>query len=173
MKQLTLLRHAHAAWPENRTRDFDRPLDDLGRKGLLVIAPSLARLVRTVDLVLLSPAARAVQSYDILAQHMNLPQPVRDPNLYMAGEDQLLDILHAQPDDVQHIFIIGHNPGLQYLLSLLLTAPSATPLAHHFPTSAYAQLESAAPWAEWEKGDVKLRAHNWPQNIDPDIEADR
>lgn len=173
MKQLTLLRHAHAAWPENRTRDADRPLDDLGRKGLMVIAPGLARLVRNVDRLLLSPAVRAVQSYDILAQHMALPQPVRDANLYMANEDQLLDILHAQSADVQHILIIGHNPGLQYLLGLLLTDENPTPLAHHFPTSAYAQLESEADWPLWGQEPVRLRAYNWPQNIDPNIEADQ
>jgi len=170
MIQLTLLRHAHAAWPDHQTRDFDRPLDALGRKGLAVIAPYLARSISAVDRLLLSPALRAVQSYELLAAHMALPKPVLDKSLYMASEDQLFDILHAQEDAVCHLMIIGHNPGLQDMLRHI-APPENAPL--HFPTSAFAQLETAGTWAEWAENNVRLKAFNWPQNINPDVEADQ
>jgi len=173
MKQLTLLRHAHAGWPESQSRDFDRPLDDAGHRGLAIIAPVLARLVRDADLVLCSPAVRAVQSYQGLAQNIPLPPAHPEPRLYMASLDVLLDVLHEQHADVRHILMVGHNPGLQDLAALFATSQAGTRIAHHFPTCAFAQFESDAPWSAWETGQVQLRAHNWPQNIDPHCEADQ
>ena len=172
MKRLTLLRHAHADWPVGSSRDFDRPLDALGHKGAHIMASKLAYVLADADHILVSPAVRAVQTHALLARAIGLAKAHSEARLYMASSDMLLEVLHEQPDQYQHILIIGHNPGLQYLAAHLLPAREGARIAQHFPTSAFATLECALPWSLWEASSARLVHHSWPQQIDPSIEND-
>ncbi|NIP89767.1 MAG: histidine phosphatase family protein, partial [Gammaproteobacteria bacterium] len=70
MKTLLLLRHAKSSWDDPSLEDFDRPLAPRGEKAAPVMAAYLASKGLRPDLVLCSPAARARQTWALVAQSL-------------------------------------------------------------------------------------------------------
>ena len=62
MKILALLRHAKSDWDDLAKRDFDRGLNDRGRKGAELIGQHIRDHGIKWDCVLASPAERVKQS---------------------------------------------------------------------------------------------------------------
>ncbi len=58
MKRLGLLRHAKSEWDDAIKRDFDRSLNERGRRGAALIGEHICAQDIKWDLVLASPAAR-------------------------------------------------------------------------------------------------------------------
>ena len=60
MKKLSLLRHAKSSWEDAVARDFDRPLNEKGKRAAATIGKFMKREAVDFDLVLASPAVRVV-----------------------------------------------------------------------------------------------------------------
>ncbi|MBV1918736.1 MAG: histidine phosphatase family protein, partial [Sphingomonadaceae bacterium] len=56
MKILGLFRHAKSDWNDARLRDFDRPLNERGRKGASIIGKHIHTYGIKWDKVIASPA---------------------------------------------------------------------------------------------------------------------
>ena len=67
MKKLGLFRHAKSDWHDARARDFDRPLNERGRKGAAVMGRHIAEHGVRWQRVLASPAVRAAEALDAQA----------------------------------------------------------------------------------------------------------
>jgi len=121
MKYISILRHGQAS--QNPSfEDFDRPLTKKGRKHLPRMAAFLARTKTPPDWVVSSPAQRAKESAEIVAESLGLSRPiVWNQRAYLAHASTLLDILGETPDVVEHAVIVGHNPGMSDLLAGLCT----------------------------------------------------
>ena len=72
MKRLGLLRHAKSDWDDIGQRDFDRGLNDRGRKGARLIGEHIAAHGVPFDLVLASPAERAGRPGHRLARELDV-----------------------------------------------------------------------------------------------------
>jgi phosphohistidine phosphatase len=73
------------------------------------------------DLLLASPARRAQQTAETIARKLELP-PRRvktAEHLYLAPPDDILTLVRATGPRVQHLGIVGHNPGISELAKLL------------------------------------------------------
>jgi len=122
MRTLTLLRHAKSSWDEPRLADVDRPLAPRGRKA----APLMGRHMRDIglapDLVLCSAAVRTRETLALVLPELGMPglPVVYDATIYEAEAATLLARLERVADSVQHLLVIGHNPGLQELALLLV-----------------------------------------------------
>lgn len=66
------------------------------------------------DLLLSSPANRALSTCKIIAENMGVPveQIQSDMRIYHAAEDQLLSIVHNLNENIDLVMLFGHNPGL-------------------------------------------------------------
>jgi phosphohistidine phosphatase len=145
-----LLRHAKTEADAPSGKDFDRRLDDRGRSDAAEIGGWMAQHRHSPDVVLVSPAVRARQTWDIVAGAIRSgAQPlVADlPELYGAGPSQLLQIVHAiDTEDPRKLLIIGHNPGMHELaLALIGSGDNAgrKVLADNLPTSGLAVIDFA------------------------------
>src|SRR4051812_39740825 len=150
MRRLMLLRHAKTEAEAPSGKDFDRRLDDRGRSDAAEIGDWMARQRHVPDLVLVSTAVRARQTWDIAAGAMkSASQPlVADvPELYGAGPSQLLQIIHAvDAQDPRQLLVIGHNPGMHELALALIGSGDAAgreALADNLPTSGVALIDFA------------------------------
>ena len=119
MKTLFVMRHAKSDWAESGGGDFDRPLNDRGRRDL----PRLARLLDSCavypDQIIASPAARARQTAEGIAR---TPESIRfEEKLYLAAPDTLMSILH-ETAEVDSALVVAHNPGVEDWLSELCGA---------------------------------------------------
>jgi phosphohistidine phosphatase len=148
---LVIMRHAKAANPE-RTADVDRPLTARGHADAAAAAPWLERRGYRPDLVLCSPARRARQTWEALA--LSGPVVRYDRRLYGAGALELLDVVCEVEDEMRVLLLIGHNPGLSELSSVL--DPNQT--EGDLRTNGIAVHAVDKGWAEWGPGSAPMTA---------------
>jgi len=157
MRRLMLLRHAKTENDAPSGRDQDRRLDDRGRSDAAEIGGWIARHPPFPDSVLVSPAIRAHQTWEIAWAAMKdlVPQPHLEllPELYGADPSQLLQTIHAaSATDSQRLMVVGHNPGMHELaLALAGSGDDAgrRALADNLPTSGLAIFDFAVDdWAD-------------------------
>ena len=141
MKYLTVIRHAKAEDPMSYASDLDRPLTEKGQKDAKQMARVLSNLEPAVDWWISSPAVRTRETTQILADYLNYTKhKVWETGVYAAEVDTLLEILREQPQEAEHIALVGHNPGLEELI-VGLCAGSSRHLNLRLPTCALAHLE--------------------------------
>ncbi|MFM7403207.1 MAG: SixA phosphatase family protein [Erythrobacter sp.] len=175
MKILGILRHAKSDWDDARQRDFDRGLNDRGRKGAAVIGQHIREHGVKWDKLLASPAVRVKLTLEGALPEMS---PIYDQRLYLASFDSIVETIedHAGSgeDEADAILISGHNPGLQDVL-LELVAPSKENALFKeavvkFPTATYAVLEcDVEHWSELKRYCAELVHFIRPRDLDPTL----
>ena len=157
MRRLMLLRHAKTENDAPSGRDRDRRLDNRGRADAAEIGGWIDRHPPFPDLVMVSPAVRAQQTWDIAWEAMKEPGPEPQvellPELYGADPSQLLETIRdASATDPKTLMLVGHNPGM-HELALALTgsgdAAGRKALADNLPTSGLAVFDFGIDdWAD-------------------------
>ena len=130
--------------------DKDRPLNDRGRRDAPKMGERLAKREVKPDLILSSPAMRALKTAEIIAKKLDYRRKdiVVDDRLYAVGADDLLDVIHKLGDKLERVMLFGHNPELTELAHRLSSKIA------HMPTCAVAEFTFDAK--SWSKiGKVK------------------
>jgi phosphohistidine phosphatase len=157
MRRLMLLRHAKTENDAPSGRDQDRRLDNRGRTDAAEIGGWIGRHPPFPDSVLVSPAVRAHQTWEIAWEAMkgSVPQPRVElvSELYGADPSQLLQIIHGtSTTDPRRLMVIGHNPGMHELALILAGSGDAKgrkALAGNLPTSGLAVFDFAVDdWSD-------------------------
>lgn len=149
MERLILLRHGKAETDAASGRDFDRALAERGRRDVAIVARALAEAGFRPDLVLVSPALRTWQTWEVAEPFFPNAPATRTPALYHLEADRLLDLVRTEGEDAGTVMVVGHNPGVGQLASWLARETDAPPelktrLALGFPTAAAAVIDFAA-----------------------------
>lgn len=157
-RELLLLRHGKSDW-DSGADDFDRPLKDRGKRGAQRIGIWLAQQNLTPDLVVASPAERALVTAQKTCKAMgNGDEGIqRDNRIYAAEIDDLLAVLGDCPQDAGRVMLVGHNPGLEELLVWL--ANEVVPVPEDgklLPTATLARLQMPADWCALVAGCAQL-----------------
>ncbi len=141
MKLLTLLRHAKSSWNDEDLSDHDRPLNKRGLQDAPVMARRLVEQSVEPGLVLCSTALRARETLSLFTDVCALAghQIQYVDGLYLASVGKLASIIAGAPAQVSHLMLVGHNPGLEDLLSKVTSRDDLT-----MPTCAMAQLRLAS-----------------------------
>jgi phosphohistidine phosphatase len=172
MKTLTLLRHAKSTWDDPVQRDFDRPLNDRGRKAARTIGREMQAKGLHFDKVLASPAIRVIETLSDVAEGYGQPiEPEFDKRIYLAAAEALLEFVQTTDDDVSGLLIVGHNPGLENLV-LMLSRESALrgEVAVKYPTATLAEISLPIQhWSEAREGTGTLTRLIRPRDLDPEL----
>lgn len=159
MKKLTIIRHAKAVEAAPSLTDFERPLTKRGLKDAERIGKLLAELTPTVDWLLSSPALRTRETTNTLVESLGYQGRVQwAESAYLAEAEIWLNLLGHIPPEVEHVTIVGHNPGIADLVAGL-AAGMAPRLNLAFPTAALAHLELEIFWwnqIRWGCGQLQL-----------------
>jgi phosphohistidine phosphatase len=112
MKTLFLIRHAKSSWDNAALPDKERPLNDRGRRDAPKMGERLAKRDVKPDLILSSPAVRALSTAEIIAEKLNYRRKdiVVMERLYAAEVDDLLDVIRQLGDEQKCVMMFGHNP---------------------------------------------------------------
>ena len=149
---LILLRHAKSDWSGNEA-DAERPLTERGLRQASDAGRWLARSIDGIDLAVVSPANRARNTWQLASAELRTTPPTRiDDRVYAASARELLGVVHALPDDVDTVVLVGHNPGIEDLVSLI------TGKRVSMPTSALAVVELAGLWSTTGQSPASLKA---------------
>jgi phosphohistidine phosphatase len=121
MKILTLIRHAKSSWKDPTLPDWDRPLNKRGRRDAPMMGERLAARGAYADLLVTSPAVRAVATAEAIAAEIEYPtdEILLDERLYGADEFEILEVIQGLDDAWERVMLVGHNPGLTDLVNAL------------------------------------------------------
>ena len=158
MRQLILLRHAHAEPAPSGGSDLDRPLSAEG----LAEAESAGRWLKdqglAPDRVLCSPARRTRETLEAVFATTGYVDKRLEEAIYDATPGALASLVD-QHRDVDRLLVVGHNPGLERLVALLGTGQSGD--YRGMPPAAIAVLRLPDD-AAVEPGIAELTAFWWP-----------
>ena len=170
MKTLGLLRHAKSDWGPSDKRDFDRGLNDRGRRGAALKGIHVRERGVAWDRVIASPARRVRLTLE--SADLGGPAPRFDERLYLASTDTIIDILRETSGDA--VLVAGHNPGLGDMV-LELVAPSRENALFDeakvkFPTATFAMLElDIDDWADLRPECGTLIHFKRPRDLDAEL----
>lgn len=153
---LILTRHAKSDWGTPGLADFDRPLNDRGRRAAPVMGRWIAGLGLVPDEVIVSGARRTVETWEGMAGAFDpAPQVRTDGALYDATAETILRVLTTASAPV--VLMIGHNPGFGDFAARLASAAPAHPRFSEYPTAATTVFRLPGPvWTDthWRAGEV-------------------
>lgn len=162
MKQLLLMRHAAAAAKGASSADRERPLTADGRRAATLLGRRLRSDGIGPDHVLCSPARRARETLDGIAEALDaLPPADFDDDLYLADSFSLLEFLRGVPPETEALLLIGHNPGLEELVRTLGGSANAAVQAG-LPAAALAIFRVAGEWSDLSPSSTRLTAFITP-----------
>lgn len=178
MKKLILFRHAKSDWNDPVPRDFDRPLNGKGRRAARAIGRHARDIGITFDRVVASPAVRVTETLDEFAGgYGKLPEPSFDRRIYLASAQTLLEVVQDADDAAGSILMVGHNPGLEDLVFLLVPEgrddEAREQVEEKYPTASIAEISLAVDhWADADVGSGTLDRFTRPRDLDPALGPD-
>jgi len=151
--RLTLLRHAKTEAQHSGQEDWNRMLEPRGQRDARDMARRLRERKLKTDLIISSPAARALATAQIFMRELHLPATKlqQDERLYLASPKVLKEVIRELGGKSQHLMIVGHNPGLTEFADRI----SAEREIDNMPTCAIYTLEfEIEDWSEleWDSG---------------------
>ncbi|MEY3668397.1 MAG: hypothetical protein RL572_1937 [Pseudomonadota bacterium] len=164
MKTLYLLRHAKSSWATPEQKDFDRPLDERGLEEAPQMAALLKARAEMPQLVVSSPALRALSTARIVCEQLGTPVDsiIENRQIYLAGSPKLQQLISLFDEAASSAMLVAHNPALTDL---------ANDLAHagidNIPTCGLVTLELPIEhWAELLPGIGRLHRFEYPNQPD-------
>ena len=161
MKTLFLLRHAKSSHEDATLNDFDRPLNERGKRDAKVIGNFIRQTKVVPDLVVSSPAERARQTIELVLKSARLKlTPKFEERIYEASMPDLLKIISKFEDTSNSAMLVGHNPGFEELFKSLTTVD------HSMPTATLACVElSVETWSRVRAGKGRFKFVQSPKKL--------
>ena len=149
---LWVVRHA-AAEHTFGIADFDRALRPKGHRQAERMQRWLPTQPDPPSLVVSSAARRAVETAQHVVRGFGLPDGdlATDRELYGASPGMLIDALRHLPPGTGNVALVGHNPGVSDLVSVLIGSSIGD-----LPTCGIAVLSCPAPWQDLLPGSAAL-----------------
>lgn len=163
MKTLITIRHGKSSWAYPDLDDFYRPLKPRGINDAFAIGEELQRLDIFPDLILSSPAIRAMNTAIIIARKLDFPlQRIRaNESIYEASTYHLLNLISNIEDSNDTLMIFGHNPSFTSLVNQLQTEP-----LYNLPTCGVVSIElPISSWADIAHASGKKVLELFPKEL--------
>jgi phosphohistidine phosphatase len=163
--RLTLIRHGNAEWKDASIADFERPLNKRGIGEAEGIAKVLLEAELVPELLLASSAKRTQQTGEILGRTFGLAtrRVKMVEELYLARSEVILALVQGTGPKVQHLAIVGHNPGISELVREL--APQDMQIAELSTACACTLTFTKRTWANLEGPAAKAVRYEPPAKL--------
>jgi phosphohistidine phosphatase len=154
LRELFLIRHAKTDWDGNFL-EGKRPLSTKGKKQASYLAEILKSKKIQADAVFISNDIRANQTFKRLKITNDLMTETKALN--RVSKEKLLHFLGNISNHFTKVFIIGHDPELQELISYLKDDSNCQDCdTSLFPSGALAHFVLPNNWANLKQGSGKL-----------------
>jgi phosphohistidine phosphatase len=129
VSELYLLRHGIAVDPgSSGMRDDARPLTEKGIKRMRQVAAGLRALELELDRIVTSPLPRARETAEIVAAALGADDRLETSNVLQTGSDAATVERWLRDQDEERLMLVGHNPTLSELVSLLVVGARMSPV---------------------------------------------
>lgn len=162
MKTLFIVRHAKSSWEDPSQSDFDRPLNDRGKKDAPKMAKRLADKKFEIEVFISSPAKRArktaasfIEQYDGKEKDIVLVD-----SLYEAAPSAFFEAVKNINNKYDHAALFGHNPGITDFVNQLTDH-----MVPEMPTCAVFGIKILTEnWKDFETAKKELLLFDYPKN---------
>jgi phosphohistidine phosphatase len=122
MKRLYIVRHAKSDWSQPGQNDEDRKLLGKGIKRTHKILEFLKQHDTRPDLIISSPAIRAISTASLLAEGLGYPlaEIQQERIIYRGDSDDIMDFIYETPQNIESLMVVGHNPTFTNLANRFL-----------------------------------------------------
>ena len=158
MRELILLRHAHAEAAAAGQDDIDRPLSRQGQAEAEAAGHWLKSNGYLPDRVVCSSARRARETLEQVLSVIGYIEQRQEPRIYEATPGDLMAVADEHKE-LSRVLLVGHNPGLEQLVALISSGQSGE--FRGMPAGGVAVLKLSAD-ADLEPGVAELVAFWWP-----------
>lgn len=154
VKELIFIRHAKSDWDDPSLRDIDRPLSPRGLKVAPIMATKLKSIIDSVDLIVTSPAKRAIETAEYFGKIFNIDYNFFEikHELYEAYADEILAEVRLLDDNLSRVMFFGHNPGYTYLVNMF----SKEFIENISTCGIFRIVSKAEKWRELDTSNSKL-----------------
>ncbi|MBP6024445.1 SixA phosphatase family protein [Ferruginibacter sp.] len=161
MKTLLIIRHAKAE-SSFTLNDFERPLNERGKKDAPVMAQRLLDKKIVIDAFVSSPAKRAKKTaelfYETYKAHDDI---ILISALYHAPAEIFFDVIKEVDDKFDTIAVFAHNPGITYFVNQLTAVR-----IDNVPTCAvFAVTINCNSWKDFAKAKKEFLFFDYPKLV--------
>lgn len=154
-RRLVLMRHAAAE--HGAPTDAERALTPQGYDDAVEAGRWLVGSGFVADHALVSSARRAQETWAAVAEGAGWELEAEvDPGLYAAGPETAVDLLRLVPPDVRSLVVVGHNPAVATVVSMIDDGEGAPELvvemAGGYPAGALSVFTYDGEWADLATG---------------------
>lgn len=160
-KVLYIVRHAKSCWDFEGISDVDRPLKLKGIKNAYEMARRQKLRNAIPDLIISSPANRAIHTAVIFARVMEIPfnKIIIDSSLYGTDVNSVINMVKKTDNKINSLMIFGHNPDFTEVTNMFIPEP-----VFEVPTSGLVQIKfNSDNWLNIGKNEVKEYFIDFPK----------
>lgn len=162
MKSLLLVRHAKSDWGDLSLEDFERPLNERGKRDAPAMAHRLLDKKIKPDAFIASPAKRAAKTAKLFAEEMKMKKDniIFKPELYLAGPEVFYTVIENTDDDLETIAVFSHNEGITQFANMLTNAR-----VDNIPTCGIFAIKiKSGNWKDFRKAEKEFWFFDYPKN---------
>jgi len=172
MKMITLIRHAKTETYSPKGTDFDRRLNKRGREEARLIADFFSKKDLKNALFISSPAKRALQTAQLLAEELKYPTEqiqIENDIYHDPAYENLLQLIHHAPAQTDRLFLFGHNPSISGLADYLVGNYHPA-----LPPAGVVSIGAGDSWRSFQPGNGQILYLDFPMKHKDysDIEAE-
>ena len=163
-KILILIRHAKSDWGNPGQDDFDRSLNERGKRDAPLMANRLLDKKIAIDLFIASPAKRAAKTAKIFAETFERKKEeiIFKEELYLSGPDVFFKVIESIDNDKNSIAVFSHNNGITDFANLLTDVR-----IDNIPTCGiFAVKVDCTSWSDFRKAKKEFLFFDYPKNGD-------
>ncbi len=163
MKALYIIRHAKSSWGDFTSPDFERPLNERGKKDAPVMAGRLLNNKVKIDVFISSPAKRALQTCKAFCNEYDYDENKIQliDGLYHASAETFYKTVSNIADKYNNAAVFSHNPGITEFVNSL----GSSVKVDNMPTcSIYAVSVDAEHWSEFKQAIKTFLLFDYPKN---------
>lgn len=162
MKTVLIIRHAKSdqGFPGN---DFERPLNDRGRRDAPEMAARLLEKKISINAFVSSPATRALTTAKMFCKTYNKTEAdiILVSSLYHAGSPVFFDVISQLPDHLHTVALFSHNPGITHFVNDLHSGAEVD----NMPTCGIFVAEAdITGWKEFARAKKRFLFFDYPKN---------
>ena len=148
-KKIFFLRHAKSSWDLD-VSDINRPLNQRGVDDITKIGKKFNKSFKSVELIITSPAVRAISTCVIFSSSVNFTYDKIQINnkLYTFNVDEIIKFVYNLNDSINEVILVGHNPAFTSAANFFSNEEII-----HMPTSSIVSISfNEHKWGRVKKG---------------------
>lgn len=163
-KTLLIVRHAKSSWDVGTLNDFERPLNERGKKDAPMMARRLLDKKVTIEAFISSPAKRAKKTAELFAAAYGKTDDdvVYVSKLYHAAAEVFFEVVEELDESFSKVALFSHNPGITEFVNLLLDDVRIDDM----PTcGVFAVQVQAEKWKDFKKSRKDFLFFDYPKLV--------